>query len=229
MECSPPPQRQREPEAVEPRLGEPAQTSEFIRACNERVSGDLIQDEQEQMRCQDEDEVNFTNQTGTHYSSKLLSTNASEHMAMVGGNGKGYAHLSPVQSSNSPLHRQQGNHAIRASDDFGEGDGWDSGLPVWDPSTPIDSMQSQRQNTTPALEDVEINRYSTEQSRCLASINSPSGNPQAENKWGDNSVITAEIGTAPEHATEGPATPKQARCVAGTIPEIALDQTKHRT
>ena len=97
-----------------------------------------------------------------------------------------------MQNVDSLQQGRLGDHAIRARAGLGIGSGWDPGPPVWDPGTPIDVSQTQRQPITLAFEEVEINRYPKAQTRCLASLKSPSDKSQGEARGGNNSVPTAD-------------------------------------
>ena len=72
---------------------------------------------------EEEDEVEFTNQTGTRYSSKPLYTNASELRVRSVGKREGCAHLALVQNFDSLQHGRLGDHAIRARVGLGIGNG----------------------------------------------------------------------------------------------------------
>ena len=61
----------------EAREGATGHTTEHARTGNEGLPGGHLQGGQEEMRDEEEDEVDFVNQTGTRYSSKPFSTNAS--------------------------------------------------------------------------------------------------------------------------------------------------------
>ena len=141
MDRSPPPKRQREPAMEEARVGETGHTAEYARTGNEGVSRGPTQGGQDQMRDEDdydEDEVEFTNQTGTRYFSKPLYTNASELSVRSVVKRQGCDHCALVQNGDSLQHDRLGNQTIRARVGQGIGNGWDPGPPVWDPGTPID-------------------------------------------------------------------------------------------
>ena len=124
---------------------------------------------QEQMRDEEDyeekDEVDFVNQTGTRYSSKPFSTNASALGVRAVGKGQGSDHCALVQNGDSPQPHKQGTQTIRARVGQGIGNGWDPGPPVWDPGTPMNGLQTQRPHLTLWLEEVDLNRYPTAQAR----------------------------------------------------------------
>ena len=63
---------------------------------------------------EEEDEVNFFNQTGTRYSSKPFSTNASALGVKAVGKRQGSDHCALVQNGDSPQPHKQGTQTISA-------------------------------------------------------------------------------------------------------------------
>ena len=121
---------------------------------------------------EEEGEVDFVNQTSTRYSLKPLYTNASELRVRSVGKRQGCDHCALVQNGDSLQPHRQETQTIRARVGQEIGNGWDPGPPVWNPDTPMNSLQTQRSHLTQWLEVVDINRYPTAQARGSANFNS---------------------------------------------------------
>ena len=110
----------------EAREGATAHTTELVRTGIEGLSGGHLQGGQEQMRdgedYEEEDEVDFVNQTGTRYSSKPFYTNASE-LGVRSVGRQGCDHCALVQNGDSPQPPKQGTQTIRARVGQGIGNG----------------------------------------------------------------------------------------------------------
>ena len=151
-----PPKRQREPVIEEAREGATGHTVEHARTGNEGLPGDHLEGGQEPMRveeeyeeeCEEEVEVDFVNQTGTRYSSKPFSTNASALGVRAVGKRRGSDHCALVQNGDSLQPHKQGTQTISARSAQGTGNGWDPGPPVWNPGTPMHGLQTQRPHLT---------------------------------------------------------------------------------
>ena len=120
---------------------------------------------------EEEDDVNFVNQTGTRYSSKPFSTNASALGVRAVCKRRGSDHCVLVQNGDSLQPHKQGTQTISARSAQGIGNGWDPGPPVWDPGTPMHGLQTQRPHLTLWLEEVDLNRYPKAQARGPANSN----------------------------------------------------------
>ena len=108
----------------------------------------------------DEEEVIFTNQTGTFYPPKPLNINASAHTDRSEGKRHNYAHLSLVESVDFILKDRQGDQAIRAGTDKGIRMGWDPGIP-------IGHMRTKQSNAMMVLDAVATIRHPTVESSRL--------------------------------------------------------------
>ena len=125
----------------EAREGATGHTTDHVRTGNEGLSGGHMQGGQDQMRDEDEyeeeeDEVDFVNQTGTRYFLKPVYTNASELRVRSVGKRQGCAYCALVQNGDSLQHDRLGNQAIKARVGQGIGNSWDPVPLVWDPGTP---------------------------------------------------------------------------------------------
>jgi hypothetical protein len=235
------PKRQREETEVT-RSDAPAPTTENARTGNEGLQG--------QMRDEDdveEDEVFFTNQTGTRYPPKPHYTNASAQTDRSVGQRQKYAHLFLADRVDYILQDRRGDQAIRASTNKGIRKGWDPGPPVWDPGIPIGHM---RTNQTIVLDTVERIWHPTVHSGWLVGTQWDPGPPwEAQNKpleykqrltqeGGDAAGMTANNQASTEKEWKAPAV-KMRRSgrldryvetfsIRLTTPENRPEQTNHK-
>ena len=118
-----------------------------------------------------EQEVNFVNQSGTRYSLKPSSTNASALGVRAVGIRRGSDPCVLVQTGASLQPRTKGAQAISARSTQGLGNGWDPGPPVWDPGIPMQGSHIQRMHSPLGLEGVAPSRHPKAQARGPAKSN----------------------------------------------------------